>query len=67
MLSHEWKELEFVSQRLDRLRQQHAVAARDGCADLGVIDGLRRDVMTTQRRHEQLLAHISQALVASVA
>jgi len=60
MLSHEWRELEAICQRISELRDRHAYARRT--KNQGLLEGLKKDLALAQRVRERLVQHISAHL-----
>src|SRR5262245_46551217 len=60
MLSHEWRELEVLCERISGLRHRYAHAQRS--KNVGLLDGLKNDIATVKRQREQLVQHISARL-----
>jgi len=63
MLEHEWRELETLCERISDLRhrQSHATRSRN----VGLEEGLIRDIARMRRQREQLVQHISTRLATS--
>ena len=60
MLTHEWRELEQLCERISDLRHRHAAAQKTKNA--GLLEGLRSDLAKARRQREQLVRHISARL-----
>ncbi len=60
MLSHEWRELEVLCDRLSTLRLRFVAAQRT--KNVGVIEGLKDDIVRIRRQRERLVQHISARL-----
>ncbi|HTV89041.1 MAG TPA: hypothetical protein VME41_08505 [Stellaceae bacterium] len=60
MLSHEWRELEVLCQRISDLRHRYAAALKTNNA--GLVEGLRADLARAKRMREQVVHHISARL-----
>ncbi|MGE5270805.1 MAG: hypothetical protein ACM3JG_14155 [Thiohalocapsa sp.] len=60
MLEYEWRELERLCERLADLRHREAFAQRS--KNVGLLEGLREDIVRTRRQREQLVQHISARL-----
>ena len=60
MLSHEWRELEVLCERISDLRHRYAFAQRT--KNVGLVDGLKNDIATAKRQRERLVQHISARL-----
>jgi hypothetical protein len=60
MLSHEWRELEVLCERINDLRHRYAQAQQS--KNVGLLDGLKNDIATVKRQREQLVQHISARL-----
>ena len=60
MLSHEWRELEAVCDRIGDLRHRLTHAQRT--KNTGLLQGLKDSLELAQRQREQLVQHISQRL-----
>jgi hypothetical protein len=65
MLSHEWRELEVLCERINDLRHRYAQAQQS--KNVGLLDGLKNDIATVKRQREQLLQHISARLGSAAA
>ncbi|MBV9827632.1 MAG: hypothetical protein JO001_18510 [Alphaproteobacteria bacterium] len=60
MLSHEWRELETLCDRIATLRERHASARKS--RNPGLTDSLRTEIELAQRQREALVQHISARL-----
>ena len=60
MLSHEWHELEKVSNRIVDLRERLHAAKR--CRNVGLLHAVKRDLEAASRQRERLVMHISTRL-----
>lgn len=60
MLEYEWRELETLCERLADLRHRQAFALQS--KNVGLMEGLRRDIERLTRQREQLVHHISARL-----
>jgi hypothetical protein len=60
MLSHEWRELELLCQRISDLRHRYAAAIRT--SNTGLIEGLKLELARTKRLRELVVHHISARL-----
>jgi hypothetical protein len=60
MLSHEWRELEVLCERVSDLRLRYTAALKTNNA--GLVAGLKVDLARTMRLREQLVRHISASL-----
>ena len=60
MLSHEWRELELLCERLSDLRHRYVAALKTNNA--GLVEGLKADLARTRRMREQVVHHISARL-----
>jgi hypothetical protein len=60
MLSHEWRELEVLCERISDLRHRYAAAQRT--KNSGLVEGLKEDIRRTRRQREMLVQHISARL-----
>jgi hypothetical protein len=67
MLSFEWRELEAVVTRLDRLRHDYTAAVAYRVQHYGLVQGLKKEIAEALRVRDQLLEHISTRLSASAA
>jgi hypothetical protein len=65
MLSHEWRELELLCDRISNLR--HRFAAAQKTKNVGLLEGLRDDISRARRQRELLVQHISARLGAATA
>jgi hypothetical protein len=57
MLSHEWQELEQLSEQITVMRERCEAARRSH--HVGQQDALKHDIADAVRRRESLIAHIS--------
>jgi hypothetical protein len=60
MLSHEWRELEVLSQRISDLRHRYTAALKTNNA--GLVEGLKADLARARRMREHIVHHISARL-----
>ncbi len=60
MLSHEWRELEVLCERISDLRHRYAAAQRT--KNSGLVEGLKEDIRRARRQREMLVQHISARL-----
>ncbi|HTT78537.1 MAG TPA: hypothetical protein VMF86_02555 [Stellaceae bacterium] len=60
MLSHEWRELEVLCERISDLRHRYTSALKTNNA--GLVEGLKVDLERAKRLREQLVHHISASL-----
>ncbi len=60
MLSHEWRELEMLCERVSDLRLRYTAALKTNNA--GLVEGLKVDLARAMRLREQLVHHISASL-----
>ena len=60
MLSHEWRELEVLCQRISDLRHRYVAAQRT--KNVGLIEGLKDDIVKARRQREFLVQYISARL-----
>jgi hypothetical protein len=60
MLSHEWRELEVLCERISDLRHRYSHAQRT--KNVGLLDGLKNDITMASRQRELLVRHISARL-----
>jgi hypothetical protein len=60
MLSHEWRELELLCERISDLRHRYVAALKTNNA--GLVEGLKADLARTRRMREQVVHHISARL-----
>lgn len=60
MLSHEWRELEVLCDRIADMRERLATARKSG--NPGLMDSLKADIAAAQRQREALVQHISARL-----
>ena len=65
MLSHEWRELEELCDRISDLRHRYSAAQRT--KNVGLIEGLKNDLARARRQRELLVQHISARLGAAAA
>lgn len=65
MLTHEWRELEVLCQRISDLRHRYVAAQRT--KNVGLIDGLKNDIARARRQREFLVQYISARLGAAAA
>jgi hypothetical protein len=64
MLTHEWRELEVLCERISDLRHRYVAAQRT--KNVGLIEGLKSDIAKARRQREFLVQYIS-ARVGAVA
>jgi len=62
MLSHEWRELEVLCERISDLRHRYFAAQRT--KNVGLIEGLKDDIARARRQREFLVQYISARLGA---
>jgi hypothetical protein len=60
MLSHEWRELEVLCERISDLRHRYTSALKTNNA--GLVEGLKADLARARRMREQVVHHISARL-----
>ena len=65
MLSHEWRELEVLCQRISDLRHRYVAAQRT--KNVGLIEGLKDDIAKARRQREFLVQYISARLGSAAA
>ena len=65
MLSHEWRELEVLCERISDLRHRYVAAQRT--KNVGLIEGLKDDIAKARRQREFLVQYISARLGAVAA
>lgn len=65
MLTHEWRELEGLCERISELRHRYTAAQRT--KNVGLIDGLSDDIARATRQRERLVQHISARLSSAAA
>ena len=65
MLTHEWRELEVLCQRMSDLRHRYVAAQRT--KNVGLIEGLKDDIARARRQREFLVQYISARLGAAAA
>ena len=65
MLSHEWRELEVLCERISDLRHRYVAAQRT--KNVGLIEGLKDDIARARRQRELLVQHISARLSSASA
>jgi hypothetical protein len=65
MLTHEWRELEVLCERISDLRHRHVAAQRT--KNVGLIEGLKDDIAKARRHREFLVQYISARLSATAA
>ena len=63
MLSHEWRELEVLCERISDLRHRYVAAQRT--KNVGLIEGLKDDIARARRQREFLVQYISARLSAT--
>ena len=63
MLTHEWRELEVLCERISDLRHRYVAAQRT--KNVGLIEGLRDDIAKARRQREFLVQYISARLAAA--
>jgi hypothetical protein len=64
MLASEWRELETLCDRISDLRHRYAAAQRS--KNVGLIEGLKDDLVKARRQRERLVQHISACLSSVV-
>jgi hypothetical protein len=62
MLTHEWRELEVLCERISDLRHRYVAAQRT--KNVGLIEGLKDDIAKARRQREFLVQYISARLAA---
>ena len=65
MLTHEWRELELLCQRISDLRHRYVAAQRT--KNVGLIEGLKDDIAKARRQREFLVQYISARLGSAAA
>ena len=65
MLAYEWRDLEFLCDRIGSLRHRYAAAERS--KNVGLVEGIAADIALAQRQREQLVRHIAARLSAVAA
>ena len=60
MLTHEWRELEVLCERISDLRHRYVAAQRT--KNVGLIEGLKDDIAKARRQRELLVQYISARL-----
>lgn len=65
MLTHEWRELEVLCQRISDLRHRYVAAQRT--KNVGLIEGLKDDIVKARRQREFLVQYISARLGSAAA
>jgi len=65
MLTHEWRELEVLCQRISDLRHRYVAAQRT--KNVGLIEGLKDDIAKARRQREFLVQYISARLGSAAA
>lgn len=65
MLTHEWRELEVLCQRISDFRHRYVAAQRT--KNVGLIEGLKDDITRARRQREFLVQYISARLGAAAA
>ena len=60
MLTHEWRELEVLCERISDLRHRYVSAQRT--KNVGLIEGLKDDIAKARRQREFLVQYISARL-----
>jgi hypothetical protein len=60
MLSHEWRELEMLCERIAELRHRYTAAQKT--KNVGLIESLQSDLTLARRHRELLVQHISARL-----
>jgi hypothetical protein len=60
MLTHEWRELEVLCERISDLRHRYVAAQRT--KNVGLIEGLKDDIANARRNREFLVQYISARL-----
>jgi hypothetical protein len=65
MLSHEWRELEVLCERISDLRHRYVAAQRT--KNVGLIEGLKDDIAKARRQREFLVQYISARLGSAAA
>jgi hypothetical protein len=64
MLASEWRELETLCDRISDLRHRYAAAQRS--KNVGLLEGLKDDLVKARRNRERLVQHISACLSSVV-
>ena len=65
MLTHEWRELEVLCERISDLRHRYVAAQRT--KNVGLIEGLKDDIAKARRHREFLVQYISARLGSAAA
>lgn len=65
MLSHEWRELELLCNRISDLRHRYAAAIRT--SNTGLIEGIKIELARSKRLRELVIHHISARLGSAAA
>jgi hypothetical protein len=65
MLTHEWRELEVLCERISDLRHRYVAAQRT--KNVGLIEGLKDDIAKARRQREFLVQYISARLGSAAA
>jgi hypothetical protein len=65
MLTHEWRELEVLCERISDLRHRYVAAQRT--KNVGLIEGLKDDIAKARRQRELLVQYISARLGVAAA
>ena len=60
MLTHEWRELELLCERISDLRHRYTAAMRT--RNVGLLEAIRDDIARETRQRELLVHHISARL-----
>ena|SRR5579863_6141510 len=60
MLAHEWRELEVLCEQVSDLRHRYTAALRT--KNVGLLEGLKDDLVRARRQREMLVHHISASL-----
>jgi hypothetical protein len=64
MLASEWRELETLCDRISDLRHRYAAAQRS--KNVGLLEGLKDDLVKARRQRDRLVQHISACLSSVV-
>jgi hypothetical protein len=65
MLSHEWRELEALCERIGKLRLRFISAQRT--QNVGLIAAIKDDIDNAERQRELIVRHISTSLGSAAA
>jgi hypothetical protein len=65
MLSHEWRELEALCERIGKLRLRFIAAQRT--QNVGLIEAIKSDIDKAERQREMIVRHISTSLGSAAA